>query len=80
MGDKILAKLFYRPSKIGLTNISNCQNKASLIDYCYFWRRVWPTVATHVESCELHKRVVNPLRYNTECGEYIQGCTLGCLK
>ena len=61
MGKKIFAKLFDRPSKICLTTVSNHQNKASLIDYRYFWRRVWATVVTHVESCELHKRVVKSI-------------------
>ena len=52
----------FQNSSIGpqkcLTTLSNRQNKATRIDYRYFWWRVWPTVATHVESCELHKQVV----------------------
>ena len=55
MGKKIFAKLFDR---YVLTTVSNRQNKVSLINYRYSWWQVWPTVATHVESCELHTRVV----------------------
>ena len=54
MGKKIFAKLFDR---YVLTTVSNRQNKVSLINYRYSWWQVWPTVATHVESCELHTQM-----------------------
>jgi len=38
-----LYKTFRWALKICPTTLSNCQNKASLIDYHYFWRRIWAT-------------------------------------
>ena len=55
MGKKSLQNSSIGPQKYVKLLYHNHQNKASPINYCYFWQRVWPTVATHVESCKLHK-------------------------